>query len=598
MTLNYYPTGNDYVALPTINQFADIESFNVLSMSDRGLLEVTGKPFLTIDMLVGEQVVDKSTLEWRVTDHWIPTCTARHGDSEIELSFVAPRDSRGWLLRIRTLANLQEPVTLRLTGDFGTLQHSINETKPCRGDILGYNSLWNDGLMFDFRTDITKLSFGFLTEDGFSQQRLHDVPGRFTLEKVVGSQPTRRNGEAVHYIYMGVGLDEVSAATQAVHMRRVGGEALYDDLRNWLKQRVKTVGDPHLDTLLNRNQFFNYYYATGKTIDTEETVFCTSRSSRYYVSAAYWDRDSLLWSLPALLETDASKAREALDYVFTRQLKNVGVHSRYIDGTVLEPGFELDELCAPLLALDQYLTKTSDWNYLDQPHVRRALFSYEERFEPWRHADIELYATFLMPTDDMHRYPYLTYNNVLVWRTFRILSGLFTKLAVPEKGDLLEKRAEAVRQAIWQHCVKEIEGTDKFVWSTDLNGHFDFYDEPPGSLTLLAHHGFCADDEPIFRNTLEHLYSPAFAHYFGDSEFAELGCTHANHPWVLAICNSLLNGRYERAVDMLKRTSMDNFIACESIHEETGEWATGAHFATCAGFLVYALLNANKEAGV
>ena len=36
----------------------------------------------------------------------------------------------------------------------------------------------------------------------------------------------------------------------------------------------------------------------------------TSRSPRYYVSAAYWDRDSLLWAFPAILTVDAAYARE------------------------------------------------------------------------------------------------------------------------------------------------------------------------------------------------------------------------------------------------------------------------------------------------
>ena len=44
-----------------------------------------------------------------------------------------------------------------------------------------------------------------------------------------------------------------------------------------------------------------------------------------------------------------------------------GIHSRYIDGTVLEPGFELDELVAPLLALERYINKTDDKSILNDP---------------------------------------------------------------------------------------------------------------------------------------------------------------------------------------------------------------------------------------
>lgn len=35
-----------------------------------------------------------------------------------------------------------------------------------------------------------------------------------------------------------------------------------------------------------------------------------------------------------------------------------------------------------------------------------------------RHRSIPLYETFLQPTDDVRSYPYLTYDNVLVWKRF------------------------------------------------------------------------------------------------------------------------------------------------------------------------------------
>ena len=70
----------------------------------------------------------------------------------------------------------------------------------------------------------------------------------------------------------------------------------------------------------------------------------TSRSPRYYVSAAYWDRDSLLWAFSGDSGNGRSLRAGNSPYVFTRAGRNLGTHSRYIDGTVLEPGFELDEL--------------------------------------------------------------------------------------------------------------------------------------------------------------------------------------------------------------------------------------------------------------
>lgn len=586
---HYYPTGNAYVALPTINDSGALESFNVISMADRGLLEVTGDPFLTPRISIDGEQVDMAGLSWSYRDHWIPEARLEHAGATITLSYVAPQDTRGWFLRVGVSGAVGRTVSLQLDGHFAALLHSINETKPCRGEIETYESLWNEGLMFDFRATTTKISFGFLTKGGFDAQT--DLgAGRFRLDKTI---PLDAEGNGVQDIFMGVGLDEVGAATQAIHMRRETGDVLIARLCRWLEARTKSVGDTQLDAILNLNQFFNCFYATGTSFDTEETVLCTSRSPRYYVSAAYWDRDSLIWSFPALLATDPGRAKDALDYVFGKQIRNVGIHSRYIDGTVLEPGFELDELCAPLLALDQYVTATGDEAYLRRPEVVDGLVLIRKRLDEWKHPEIALYGTFLMPTDDMRRYPYLTYCNVLVWRALGILAGFARIAGDAASADTFDAQARDVREAIWAHCTATHDGQRVFVWSADLEGRHDIYDEPPGSLTLLAYYGFCDADDPVFLATRAMLYSDAFPHYFGGTQFEELGCTHADYPWVLAIANSLLNGRAEQARDMLRRAPMDSLIACEAIDAETGEWATGAHFATCAGWLVHALLTAH-----
>ncbi|MBP0650542.1 hypothetical protein J8J40_26195, partial [Mycobacterium tuberculosis] len=92
----------------------------------------------------------------------------------------------------------------------------------------------------------------------------------------------------------------------------------------------------------------------------EEVVGVTSRSPRYYVAAAYWDRDAMTWSFPALLRFDPAMAREALGYALGTQLRNTGTHSRFIDGVVLEDGFQLDAAAAPAIALADYLRATGD----------------------------------------------------------------------------------------------------------------------------------------------------------------------------------------------------------------------------------------------
>ena len=115
------------------------------------------------------------------------------------------------------------------------------------------------------------------------------------------------------------------------------------------------------------------------------------------------------------------------------------------------------------------------------------------------------------------------------------------------------------------------------------------YDEPPGSLLLLPHYGFCSTEDEIWRNTAAEIRREDYRYSFAGCPIAEIGCAHAPHPWVLSIANSLLSDRRESAREHLSRCAMDNGIACESVDEYTGESRTGEAFATCAGFLAYAI---------
>ena len=229
---------------------------------------------------------------------------------------------------------------------------------------------------------------------------------------------------------------------------------------------------------------------------------------------------------------------------------------------------------------------TGDESVLSLERVRSAVGRILRTLESKRHGEIELYETFLMPTDDVLTYPYLTYDNVLVWRAL----GALARLWPLEYGGLAE-RAERVRAAIRERCTADGAQGKYFVWSTDLAGCSDVYDEPPGSLLLLPYLGFCASDDPVWLNTVRMIRSSDYAYSFADCEFAEIGCAHAPHPWLLSVGNSLLSERPGARWTSAPRAARQRII-CESVDEHTGECATGGHFATCAGFVCHALRHA------
>ncbi len=584
----YQVTGNEYLSLPTIREEdGAIEGVTFLYMQAKGLLELRGddgllRPYLTVG---GARAA--LTPVWTRGHCWIPTFQAQAQGIDYSCTYLTPVGERAFGIRLRARNGSGAPATVHvgLTGTWDRTLHEINETTALEGGREVIHSGWNGMFIWQQRAGLPLFAFAPCVGDNqpFSELDQGAVWAQEGWSFDIHKPATLAPGEEIVLdVFFGVGYEAVAAATSAKELLRQGFDTLLRRTEHWLAAREKHVSDAALSTLLNANLFFAYFYASGRTVDTEELCLMTSRSPRYYVSAAYWDRDSLLWAFPAILATDAAYAREILEYVFTRQARNFGVHSRYIDGTVLEPGFELDELCAPVVALWRYTEATGDTAFAAQPHVQKALESVLGTLERKKHPTVALYKTFLQPTDDLRRYPYLTYDNALVCFAFQALAVQLDKPA-------LLARAQAVREAVYAHCVKEQDGKRFFAWSVDLLGEYDIYDEPPGSLQLLPMYGFCEETDEVWQNTVAMIRDRSYALSFADSPIAEIGCKHAPHPWVLSICNSLLSGHAESALSHLRRTRMDNGVACESVNEDTGVCETGEAFATCAGFLAYSL---------
>lgn len=590
----YLPTGNEFLSLPKINeQTAGIEDITYLSMGHKGMIEIRGgddlpliRPFLQVD---GHRL-PLTQMQWSRDHFWLPLLKGKAGKMNFSVTILPPIGERGFAIRMELEGAARAPIAWGLEGCWESSWHCINEDKPLDGTMHCYESGWNHSIVFDFRCGAPMFAFAPMCDreirSAFSQT---DSGISYTLTERFELLP----GESHNTVfYWGLGFEEVAAATSAKEMLRRGWDWEYQRTTRWLNQRTFQMATPKLTEVYNTNLFFCIFYSTGLTLDTEELVCATSRGTRYYVSAAYWDRDVLLWAFPAILDADPQLAEHILHYVFGRQRRNLGIHSRYIDGTVLEPGFELDELMAPIVALESYVDQTADNEILHDPAVMAGIQQILKTLETMRHPEIPLYETFLQPTDDEIVYPYLTYNNVLVWRTMKALAHLY-----PGRYGALEQQAEAVRQAIYAYCVfRDAEQKPYFGWSVDLKGQHNVYDEPPGSLQLLPYYGFCAADDEIWENTVAMIRAPSYAYSFADAPIAEIGCAHAPYPWILSLCNSLLCGHQEQAFRELEQMEMDNGIACESVDPVLGTCTTGAAFATCAGFLCHSMKQVCKEA--
>lgn len=583
------PTGNDWIALPSIRAGdAAIMDFNVISMRYRGLIEYagpTGQPLIRPFLSVGGTRTRLRNLSWSLRDYWLPTGTMEADGIRTRISFVVPPGSRAAIVRfqVTNLGKTPAKVAPGMDVNWARTNRVTYSPEPLTGRrTMSPTPIDSDMEVFNYRTDDTQFAWGFAYVG--SNGVLHKGPD----PGVTAQHPaTLAPGETldVHYL-IGVGLEEYSAAyaMRVLNKRidRYGIDGVIDQAAADALRHTRTTGRPDLDRIMNRNLLFTTYYAWGRALDTEQFVGMTARSNRYYVSAAYWDRDAMLWSFPALLDTDPERAREALRYVFVVQARNLGIHSRFIDGVVLEDGFELDELVAPLIALKSYVDATGDRSLADLYAPQIA--TIERRLAAVRDPATGLYETFQDAQDEYVRKPFSVYDNVLTWKALNDLAALDRS-----GGGELRAQAAALKAAIMKYGVRDgAPGAGGPIFAATVSATAaDFMDVPPGSLLKLPWLRFIAEDDPLFVRTYNWLHSAHYEYSYSDKPYGLPGSYRLpfTTSWSVADHLRLKAGRAQ-ALKVLTESAWDGGIITEGVKPETGQPdQAGRAFATAAGYV-------------
>jgi len=595
------PSGNQWISLPDIRASdGALGTFNFLSMHHRGLLQVSGdkgspvlQPYFTI---AGKPLAFQNP-SWELIQYWIPKAHLTIDGFDATLTWCAPPESRAAFLRMTLTSHRSAPaeVTLGVRASFGSVDRVTYVPVALRGERTVGPAAWVEPAE----------TFSYITTDtDFAWTLLHpgskgaiNAPPTTPAPSVDASQSrTLAPGESMEadFVLAG-GIEEFSAAHNARALReqidRSGAEAIINQTAAALASRARTTGKPDLDLLMNRNFLFTDFYAWGRTIDTEQFVGVTSRSPRYYVSAAYWDRDAMLWSFPALLDNDPDLARDALEYALTIQLRNTGTHSRFIDGVVLEDGFQLDEAAAPVIALADYIRHTSDSAFLTshQAALKRLREGLLARFD----SATGLYSSLQDPQDEFQKLPFITYDNVLVWRALADLAELYKRLNDSGSAAEMNKRASALHDAILAHCVSSSApdaGGAIFASATD-GKNFVFTDIPPGSLFKLPLLGFVSEADPVFVRTFGWLQSKNYQYSYADQPYGLPGSYRVPFTTAWSIADELrLKAGHDKALKILLTSNWDGGIFTEGVDPASARMdQAGRAFATAAGYVAHAI---------
>lgn len=564
-----YCTGNEFVSVSEIGANGAVYTAAHLREGSLALIEYHGGPLLAL-LLDG---VPAAGGKHRYVHDFIPEFESENASVRLTRQLFAPSGLRGFVIRAVLTALRPARGTLSLVCRPEEITRTVFRPLPLEARVrLGFDD-WSDTVYVEAAAGggISALAIGM-------QGGRKYVSGR---ELRLEQEYSLREGETKEVcFFVSAGCELDGARLANVDMRRRGA-ALYGQTAAEYDARHIALPDPKLEELANLNLNFCRAFCVGRTLDTGRLVLLTSKSGRYYVSGAYWARDCMLWAFPALLRADRRLAEEALLAACTTYLKEGANHALYLNGVSLYPGFELDQLAAPVIAMKRYGDVAGDSGFLDRPEMAEAMRFTLEALLRRRDADTGLFSTELSPSDDPCAYPFLTYDNYLVLAALRFLD-----LRLGGLDEVIRSLESGIRR----YCVRGGDDGDIFLWSCDGKGGGELYDDPPGSLILIPYYGGCAADDPVWKNTVRHYFSPKNRWFTESGPLFGQGCEHAPQPWPMSLCNLLLaRGGSARVYAALAAMEMDNGIACETVWPKDGRVCTGAAFATFAGFYANAL---------
>ncbi|MEM3656566.1 MAG: glycoside hydrolase family 125 protein [Thermoprotei archaeon] len=372
-------------------------------------------------------------------------------------------------------------------------------------------------------------------------------------------------------VFVAVGDTPERAVLSTVHLSRLGVERVHSESEAWYS-RFTSLGNGRLIS----NAMLAVFYSNSKCMDRGDGCIMASKSPKYYVAGGFWSRDFVFWTLPLLERVAPERVRELLQLLLTKYFGGRGVHALYLDGRVLYDGFELDELAATILSV----SKALDYGVIDVGDARTYLDSILKDLSIRKAEGHHIYSTELNSSDDPAVYPYVTYDNVVLWYSLVKLAGSMGK-----EGRRIMDLASALREDVLENMV--IRDEERFCYSTDLKGNYESYDDPTGSLLLLPYFGFIEEDSQLYRNTVDWIKSKRNP-YLVSGRYTGAGNRHVGHPWVHYYSSLLLSGDPEGLV--LTEMELDRGLACETIDENTGRCLTGIHFPGSSGLMVYSIL--------
>jgi hypothetical protein len=330
-------------------------------------------------------------------------------------------------------------------------------------------------------------------------------------------------------VVIGLGND-INEAIAAAHALAEDREALLDaTLQRWRRRWNGEMQSDHLGLVRRRG----LGYLLGCCAPAIGESVCLTTDHRILPLA--WTRDAYYAASALLAWADRGGPSEAADVVrrhlawlFEVADRPDGwwARSHLSTGQRKDPAFQLDQQLFPLLELIDYTRLTGDRRPMSR--YRDAIDDVLRAIDARQSTAAVLFASEETPADDPLALPYQTANQILAWYVL----GELARHGVG--AGRLERRAEAIRRAIFRHLVVPgPDGTPIFAYASDLAGTtWRYHDANDLPMAMAPRWGFCPANDPIWRATMRFAFSNA-NEAFARGARGGLGSLHTPGAWPL-----------------------------------------------------------------
>jgi len=462
-----------------------------------------GPPLAYPTLRVGSELIAfrEAPMAWERALGWLPTFTCSVGNVVVRATVFAPfgrdSDTAGIVYAFAIEYRGDSPTTasIALSGTLGHRQLRVRSARTF-GDahVIQHRA---DGIVILGGSDLPGLAALAIGSDGDAHVAVNEsATPSYSVERRVELTANSRT-EVAFYIAAG---PEGDGAHATVHvMRRRGWRDLLAATRDALRGLEQSTGHEAIDRLLNHNLLLAYFYSVGRALDDAHYYVVRTRIPWHSRGLTVREWEALAWTLPAVQLADHGLARELLLRICELHGYSPGLGVRYLDGTLFEPGFNLEGGAAYALATDRYIRDTGDDHIVDDAVLADTLYVVSEDLAGRRHAQWPLYSTDVTPAGapPPAALPYTLHGNAVVSQALDVL-----RRTLDEETARDVQEPEAVRAALRRHFVRD-SGTSKevFVAATDLSGNYADEDDPAASALWLPMYDVVTRDDSLYRRT-------------------------------------------------------------------------------------------------